>query len=144
MRALMCGGGTAGHVNPALAIAETIEQNSPDSKIAYAVTENGIENRLVKYPKYTVKISGLKKNIISNIKVVYLALKSIKASKNIIKDFKPDIVIGTGGYSCFPVLFAAHKLGIKTAIHESNAYPGKTTRLLHKIITSLQHPKHPR
>lgn len=130
MRVLLCGGGTAGHVNPALAIAETIEQNIQGSEITYVVTENGIENRLVKYPKYTLKVIGLKKGIISNIKAVCLALKSVKESKKIIKKFRPDIVIGTGGYSCFPVIYAAHKMGIKTVIHESNAYPGKTTRLL--------------
>ncbi len=132
MRVLLCGGGTAGHVNPALAIAETIEQNALGSEFAYVVTENGIENRLVKYKKYTIKIKGLKKGILPNIKVVYLAIKSIKSSKKIIKEFNPDVVIGTGGYSCFPVIYAAHKMGIKAVIHESNAYPGKTTRLLSK------------
>ena len=81
MRVLLCGGGTAGHVNPALAIAETIEQNIPGSVIAYVVTEKGIENRLVGYQKYTINVKGLKKGIFSNVKVLYLALKSIKRAK---------------------------------------------------------------
>jgi len=132
MRALLCGGGTAGHVNPALAIAETIERNEPDSVFAYVVNEKGIENRLVPYKKYKIKVQGLKKSAFSNIKTICLTAKAIKECKNIIKEFKPDIVIGTGGYISFPVIFAAHKSGIKTVIHESNAYPGKTTRALSK------------
>ena len=132
MRVLLCGGGTAGHVNPALAIAESIEQNIKNVKISYVVTENGIENRLVKYPKYTIKIEGLKKGVFSNLRVLFIALKSLKKGKEIINDFKPDIVIGTGGYSCFPVIYAAHKMGVKTVLHESNAFPGKTTRILSK------------
>jgi len=134
MRVLLCGGGTAGHVNPALAIAETLEQNIPGSKIAYVVTENGIENRLVKYEKYSIEIKGLKKGFFSNIKIAYLLLKAIYRSKKIISDFSPDIVVGTGGYSCFPVIYAAHKMGVKTVLHESNAYPGKTTRILAKYV----------
>lgn len=137
MRVLLCGGGTAGHVNPALAIAETIEQNIPGSVIAYVVTEKGIENRLVDYQKYTINVKGLKKGVFSNVKVIYLALKSIKRAKYIINDFKPDIVIGTGGYSCFPVIYAAHKLGVKAVLHESNAYPGKAVRLLSRYADMI-------
>ena len=131
MRLLLCGGGTAGHVNPALAIGETVERNISDCEIAYVVTKNGIENRLVPYKKYTINVAGLKRKFsIKNIKSVLLMMKGINDCKRIIKEFKPDIVVGTGGYSCFPVIYAAHKMGIKTIIHESNAYPGKSTRLL--------------
>lgn len=134
MRVLLCGGGTAGHVNPALAIAETIERNDPGSVFAYVVNENGIENRLVPYKKYVINVRGLKKSVLSNIKTICLTLKAIKECKNIINDYKPDIVIGTGGYVTFPVIYAAHKSHIKTVIHESNAYPGKTTRALSKYV----------
>lgn len=132
MRVLLCGGGTAGHVNPALAIAETIERNNPGSVFAYVVNKNGIENRLVPYKKYVINVRGLKKSVFSNIKTICLTLKAIKECKEIINNFKPDIVIGTGGYITFPVIYAAHRLHIKTVIHESNAYPGKTTRALSK------------
>ena len=132
MRVLLCGGGTAGHVNPALAIAETIKRNYHDSTFAYVATEKGIENKLVPYPKYIISAIGLKKSLLSNIKTVYYTVKSINKCKKIIKDFSPDLVIGTGGYSCYPVIRTASKMGIKTAIHESNAYPGKTTRMLSK------------
>ncbi len=135
MKILLCGGGTAGHVYPAIAISEIIKRNNPDSEFAYVVTAKGIENELVKYKKYSIEACGLKrKAFISNIRTVLLTIKAIKRSKQILKDFKPDIVIGTGGYSCFPVIYAAHKMGIKTAIHESNARPGKTTLLLSKYL----------
>ena len=138
MRLLLCGGGTAGHVNPALAIGETVEKNISDCEIAYVVTKNGIENNLVPYKKYVINVTGLKKKFnIKNIKSAILLLKGIAECKKIIKEFSPDIVIGTGGYSCFPVIYAASKMGIKTIIHESNAYPGKSTRLLSKYADKV-------
>ena len=137
MRVLLCGGGTAGHVNPALAIAETIEKNIPNSTFAYVVTRNGIENTLVKYKKYEIDIIGLKKRVIYNIRALFLTYKAIRKCKKIIREYDPDIVIGTGGYSSFPVIYAAHKCGVKTLIHESNAYPGKTTRILAKYADKV-------
>lgn len=133
MRVLFCGGGTAGHVYPALAIIETILCNDTNAKIAYVVNENGIENRLVKYKKYCIDTCSIKKSMsISNIKNILRVCKSIKQSKNIIKEFRPDIIFGTGGYASFPVLYAGQKLGIKTVIHESNCFPGKVVKLLSK------------
>ena len=138
MRLLLCGGGTAGHVNPALAIGETVEKNIPGSEIAYVVTENGIENKLVPYKKFVINVKGLRgKFKLSNIKVIYLLLKSFNECKKIINQFKPDIVVGTGGYSCFPVVYMAHKMGVKTVIHESNAYPGKSIRKLSKYVDKI-------
>jgi len=135
MRVLLCGGGTAGHVYPALAISEIIKRNNENAEFAYVVTKKGIENDLVKYKKYTIYARGVKKkSLTSNIRTLVITLKAIKRSKEIIKKFKPDIVIGTGGYTCFPVLYAAHKLHIKTVIHESNARPGKTTMILSKYM----------
>lgn len=130
MRVLLCGGGSAGHVNPALAIGETVLRNSPESKIAYVATISGIENDLVGYKKYHIEISGLKKDVLGSIKTIILALKAIKKSKEIIKDFCPDIIVGTGGYATYPVICAGHQLRIPTIVHESNVVPGKAIKLL--------------
>lgn len=133
MRILLCGGGTAGHVYPSIAVAETIIKNMPEAKIAYVVTENGIENRLVNYKKYYVEACSIKKTLTKeNFKNVIGVIKAIKESKNIIKEFRPDIIFGTGGYASFPVLYAGQKLGVKTIMHESNFYPGKVIRYLSK------------
>lgn len=133
MRVLLCGGGTAGHVNPAIAIAQTVMRNSPESDIAYVATENGIENQLVPFKKYHIEVMGLKRSLsLSNVKAAYLTLRAISKSKAIIKDFCPDIIVGTGGYSTYPVIYAGNVLGIKTAVHESNAVPGKAIKMLQK------------
>lgn len=138
MKILLCGGGTAGHVNPALAIAETILKNSPSSEIAYVVTKGGIENKLVPYKKYEISTMGLKRSFsLSNIKAVAMTLNAIRASKRIIRDFRPDIIIGTGGYACYPVIYAGHSMGVKTAIHESNAIPGKAVKMLEKRVDKI-------
>ena len=138
MRVLLCGGGTAGHVNPALAIAQTIQKNSPSSEFAYVVTKNGIENKLVPYKKYEINIRGIKRAIsISNLKTAFLTLSSIQKSKAIIKDFKPDIIVGTGGYACYPVICAGKSMGIKTVVHESNAVPGKALKMLEKKVDRI-------
>lgn len=131
MRVLLCGGGSAGHVNPALAIGETILRNSPHSQIAYVATVNGIENKLVKYKKYHINVKGFKRSAsLSNFKSAFLTLDAIKKSKQIIKEFCPDVIIGTGGYATYPVIYAGKKLGIKTVLHESNACPGKAIKML--------------
>lgn len=138
MRVLLCGGGTAGHVNPALAIAQTIKRNIPYSEFAYVVTPNGIENKLVEFRKFEIQAQGLKRSLsLSNIKTAFLTIKAIKKSKEIIKEFRPNVIIGTGGYACYPVLYAGGKMGIKTVIHESNAVPGKTTKMLQKHVDKV-------
>ncbi|MBQ3900577.1 MAG: glycosyltransferase, partial [Clostridia bacterium] len=99
MRVLMTGGGTGGHVNPALAIANTIKKNDPDAVIAYVGTKRGIESRLVEkagYPLHFIEVRGIKRSLSpSNIKAAYLALTSPLKARSLIKEFKPDIVIGT-------------------------------------------------
>ena len=138
MRVLFCGGGTAGHVNPAIAIAQTIMRNSSDSKVAYVATMNGIENSLVDFKKYHIDIRGMKRRIsIENVKTLFLLMDAIKKSKQIIKEFHPDIIVGTGGYATYPVIYAGHKLGVKTVIHESNALPGKATKMLQKKVDKI-------
>ncbi len=136
MRVLMTGGGTGGHVNPALAIAQTIMENEPDSEIAFVGTPRGIENKLVPakgFKLYHVDVMGLRRSLsLKNIKAAYLALTSPLKAKKIIREFKPDIVIGTGGYVSWPVCKAATQMGIPTALHESNAVPGMAVRMLSK------------
>ncbi len=134
MRVLMTGGGTGGHVYPALAIASVIKQNNPDAEIAFVGTKTGMENKLVGaagYKMYHVDVKGFRRSLsLQNFKALYLALVSPEKAKKIIKEFKPDIVIGTGGYVSWPILVAASKLGVPSAVHESNAVPGVTVRKL--------------
>ena len=131
MRVLLCGAGSAGHVNPAIAIGETIKKYSPKSKIAYVATVSGIENDLVEFEKYHIDVRGIKRKLsLSNVKSVYLTLASINKSKKIIKEFCPDIIVGTGGYATFPVAYAGKRLGVKVALHESNVIPGKAIKML--------------
>lgn len=141
MRVIMTGGGTGGHVNPAIAIANTIKRNEPDSEILFVGTEHGIENKLCKaegYPIEHVNIMGFRRSLSPrNIKAAYLAFVSPIKAKKIVKDFKPDIVIGTGGYVCWPVLVAAAKLGVPTAVHESNAFPGVAVKKLQPYVDRI-------
>ena len=138
MRVLMTGGGTGGHVYPALAIAEMIKSNCPEAKIAFVGTEKGIENRLVPaagYPLYHIQIQGIRRSLsLSNLKTAYLVLVSPSRAKKIIREFEPDLVIGTGGYVCWPLLRAASSMGIPCMVHESNALPGVAVRQLQKRV----------
>ncbi len=138
MRVLMTGGGTGGHVNPAIAIANTIREKEKDSVIAFVGTKRGIENKLVTkfgYDIYHIEIQGLRRKLtLSNIKTAYLTVTSVFKAKKLIKSFKPDVVIGTGGYVCWPVVKAAASMGIPTVLHESNALPGVAVRMLEKSV----------
>lgn len=138
MRVLMTGGGTGGHVNPAIAIANTIKLNDPTAEIAFVGTSRGIENKLVPaagYPLYHVEVRGFRRSLSpANIKAAWLAFVSPIRAKKLINEFKPDIVVGTGGYACWPVLVAAARMGIPTAVHESNAIPGVTVRRLQSYV----------
>lgn len=145
LKVLLAGGGTAGHVNPALAIAEIIRENHPDAKFLFAGTPSGIEASLIAKAGYDfapIKVSGFQrkltiKNIGRNLKAGYYLLTSSSRASQIIKEFKPDIVIGTGGYVSGPIVMKAAKMGIKTAIHEQNAFPGVTTKLLSKKVDKV-------
>lgn len=134
MRVLVTGGGTGGHVNPALAIANTIKQNIPDAEIAFVGTERGLENQLVPkagYKLFHVDVRGIRRSLsLYNIRSLYLAAVSPIKAKKIIKEFKPDIVVGTGGYVSWPILVAASRMNIPTAVHESNAVPGLAVKKL--------------
>lgn len=141
MRVLMTGGGTGGHVNPALAIANTIKQNDPDAVIEYVGTRRGIENKLVPkagYPIHHVQVQGLRRSLSpANIKAAWLALTSPGKAKKIIKEFKPDLVVGTGGYVSWPVCKAAASMGIPTALHESNAIAGVAVKMLQNSVDRI-------
>ena len=142
MKYLLAGGGTAGHINPALAIAGYIKEHEPDAEFLFIGNRDGMEQRLVSqagYPIESVVISGFKRSLspkstIQNIRTVRRSFTSRSKAKKIIKAFDPDICIGTGGYVSGPVILAAADLGYKTVIHEQNAYPGITNKMLAKKV----------
>ena len=136
MRVIIAAAGTGGHINPGLAIANKIKQEERDSKIIFIGTDRGLENDLVPRAGYelkTIDAYGLSKKITpENIRKMFKTLKGYGQAKRIIQEFKPDIVIGTGGYICGATISSAHKLGIPTMLHESNAFPGKAVKMLAK------------
>lgn len=141
MRVIIAAAGTAGHINPGIAIANEIKKQEKDSKIIFIGTTRGLENDLVPRAGYelkTIDAYGLSKKIsIDNFKKMYKTLKGFGEAKKIIKEFKPDVVIGTGGYICGATIMAAHKLGIPTLLHESNAFPGKAVKMLAKSTNTI-------
>ncbi len=140
LKVILSGGGTAGHVNPAIAIYEIIKKKHPDAEFLYVGTPNGVEKTLVEKEgiKFvSMEVAGFQRKMnLNNIKRNAVAtkyfLESGHKAKKIIDDFKPDIVIGTGGYACEPIVHKAAAMGIKTVIHEQNAFPGVTTKILSK------------
>ncbi len=136
MKVFISGGGTAGHINPALAIAQEIEKRQDSPEIFYVGTPGGMENKLVKkYPMYHIRIQGIKRSLsLSNIKTaMYTATSFIKARK-LIKKEKPDLVVGTGGYACWPIVSAAAAMGVPCALHESNSIPGFVVKTLQNKV----------
>jgi len=141
VRYLITGGGTGGHIYPALAIADEIKSRDKNAKILYVGTKNSLEEELVAKAGYdfdTIRVKGMPRKI---NKESLMALKElllgILDSKNIVKKFKPDIVIGTGGYVCGPVVYMAKKKGIPAIIHEQNAYPGITNKILSRYVDKV-------
>ena len=141
MRVIIAAAGTAGHINPGLAIANKIKEEDEDSEIIFIGTQRGLENDLVPRAGYelkTIDAYGLSKSIsIKNFSNMFKTFKSAGTAKKIITEFKPDIIIGTGGYICGPVMTVGHKLGIPTLLHESNAWPGKAVRMLSKKVDKI-------
>lgn len=142
MRVLLAGGGTGGHINPALAIASIIQAHDPEAEFLFAGTPGGMESKLVPQSGYqltTIEVAGFQRkisfeNIKRNAKAVYFLAKSGKRAKQIVEDFKPDIAIGTGGYVAGPVIRMAAKMGVPCAIHEQNAFPGITNKMLSQKV----------
>lgn len=134
MRILIAGGGTAGHINPAIAVADTIRAHDKNAEIAFIGTSYGLENDLVAkagYKIYRIEMRGLKRSIsLSNVKTAYYYFSAPRKAKKLIKDFRPDVVFGTGGYLSWPLVKAAASLGVPSALHESNAIVGKAVRML--------------
>ncbi len=161
MRILSAAGGTGGHINPALAVAGTVREHHPDAKILFVGTAEKMESRLVPAAGYdfkTIDITGFQRkltleNIKRNIGTVSKLWKASSQAKKILLEFQPDVVVGFGGYVSGPVLRMAAKLGFKTAIHEQNAFPGKTNKVLagevDRVMLTVQeaeqhlHPKQP-
>lgn len=141
MKVVITGGGTGGHIYPAIAIADEIKRRRPDAEVMFIGTEKGLEKTLIPgsgYPIKFIKASGLdRKRLLKNVGVLAELLEGIRGSKRILKEFKPDMVIGTGGYVCGPVALAAKRLGVKIFIHEQNASPGLTNKLLAKYAEKI-------
>ena len=158
-RVIFTCGGTAGHVNPAIALAQLLLERDPETEILFVGAERGLEKDLVPKAGYafkTVNISSFHrsfkpKEIRHNLISVYNLMRAPGEARAILKDFRPDAVIGTGGYASYPLVKAAAKMGIPTAVHESNAVPGLTTEMLEPYAGCVmvgyescrKHYKHP-
>lgn len=140
MNVIFTCGGTGGHINPAIAVANIWKERHPDSNILFIGADGGMEEQLVPKAGFRLKtlpggglsrrlsFAGIKKNV----KVMYNLVSSVNRCKKIIKDFGADVVVGTGGYASFPALMAAGMLKIPSCVHESNALPGLTTRMVER------------
>ncbi len=141
MRVIIAAARTGGHINPGIAIANKIKEKEPNSDILFIGTEEGLEKDLVPRAGYqlkTIEAYGFNRKInISNIMKMIKTFHSKKAAKKILKEFVPDIVIGTGGYITIPVILAACSLKIKTVLHESNAFPGASVKFLSAKVDKI-------
>lgn len=141
MKILFAGGGTAGHINPALSVADFCREHEEKFEALFIGTERGLEKKLVPAAGYEIKyidICGFnRKNLLKNISVLYKLKKSEAECKKIIKEFKPDAVVCTGGYVSGPVAIAAHKMHIPAIIHEQNVYPGLTVKGAEKYVNCV-------
>lgn len=138
MKVLLSGGGTGGHVYPAIAIANKIKKEHPDAEILFVGTSNGIESEIVPKNGYEIKtitVQGFKRKIdVDNVKRGIKLMKGLNDARKIVKEFNPDIVIGTGGYVSGPVLFCASGKNALTVVHEQNSFPGITNKILSKKV----------
>lgn len=137
MKVLITGGGTGGHINPALAIAQKVKSENPSDAVLYVGSRNSLESELIPKEGFEFKAvtaKYLKRKItFDNIKTLFASAKGLMESFKIINEFKPDIVVGTGGYVCGPVVLAAYLKKIPTMILEQNVYPGITNKMLSRI-----------
>ncbi len=141
MKILFAGGGTGGHINPAVAIANRALERYENAEILFAGTKKGLEKDLVPNAGYNIEFieaEGFKRSLsLENVKVVLKTFKGYLTARKIIKKFKPDVVIGTGGYVSGPVVLAAHFLKIPTLIHEQNALAGITSKMLSRYVDRI-------
>ena len=145
MNVIFTCGGTGGHINPAIAVANILKERHPDANILFIGAEGHMEERLVPQAGYALKtlpgsglsrslsVAGLKKNA----KAIKCVLGAVSRCKKIIREFGADVIVGTGGYASFPALYAGSRLGIPTIVHEANAVPGLTTKLAANIATRV-------
>ncbi len=138
-RIMLSGGGTGGHIYPALSIVKALRRRYPEVEVAYIGTKQGLEAQIV--PKaedlsfYTVEVQGFKRTLsLGNVRTVYKFLSATRKAKEYISEFCPDVVVGTGGYVSGPSVYAAYQLGIPTLIHEQNVVLGLTTRFLSRYV----------
>lgn len=141
MKVIVSGGGTGGHIYPAIAICQKLEKEIENLEILYVGIKGGPEEKIVKnygYKFHAIEAMGLPRKISKRLfKSLITNLKGFSEAKRIIKEFKPDLVIGTGGYVCAPILYQAYRKKIKTLIHESNSFPGITTRFLSTRVDAV-------
>ncbi|HYE08749.1 MAG TPA: undecaprenyldiphospho-muramoylpentapeptide beta-N-acetylglucosaminyltransferase [Patescibacteria group bacterium] len=141
MKAILTGGGTGGHIYPAVSIAREIQRRYKNVEIIFVGTEKGLESKIIPKEGFvlkTIKVRGFERKFtLKNLVAVKEAAFSIGSARKIIKDFKPDIVIGTGGYVCGTVMLTAALMGIPTVIHESNAFAGMTNKLLFRFVDKI-------
>ena len=138
MNVIFTCGGTGGHINPAIAVANVLRERHPDAKILFIGAKGHMEEQLVPKAGYELKclnVAGLKRGkslsaMAKNVGTVLNTAKAVGQCKKIIREFDADAIVGTGGYACFPALMAGTMMGVPTCVHESNAMPGLTTRLL--------------
>ncbi len=145
MKIMFVAGGTGGHINPAIAVANEVKRLNPNAQILFVGTEGRMETRIVPNAGFqlkTLKMNGFSRRMSfaglkQNLTTAYLTLKASGDAKKIISEFEPDVVVGFGGYVTGPVLRAAVKMGIKTAIHEQNAFPGVANKALAKLVDKV-------
>ncbi|MBS4172427.1 undecaprenyldiphospho-muramoylpentapeptide beta-N-acetylglucosaminyltransferase [Bacillus sp. FJAT-49736] len=141
MKVIISGGGTGGHIYPALALIRTIKKEHPNTEFLYIGTQKGLESSIVtreNIPFKSIHITGFKRSLsLENFKTIFRFLKGVRECKKVIKSFKPDVVIGTGGYVCGPVVYAAAKQKIPTIIHEQNSVPGLTNKFLSRYVNKV-------
>lgn len=141
MRIVISGGGTGGHIYPALAFIKTAISEDANTQVLYIGTKKGLENKIVTrnhIPFETIDITGFKRKLsFENVKTIIRFIKGVHKSKKLLKQFNPDIVIGTGGYVCGPVVYAAYQLKIPSIIHEQNSIPGLTNKFLSKYVDKI-------
>lgn len=141
MKVLISGGGTAGHINPGIAIAKYIKYKNPRVQILFVGTDKGLETKLVPRENFELKlisVRGFKRKLsIDTLVAVKELFQGLLEARKIIKEYSPDIVIGTGGYVCGPVVFNAARMKIPTLVHEQNAFPGVTNKILSKFVDKV-------
>ena len=141
MRIVVSGGGTGGHIYPALATVKQLKQLEPETEVLYIGGERGLEKSIVPEAGFDFKalaVQGFSRSLsLDNVKTVYLFLTATRKAKKMLEDFKPDVVVGTGGYVSGPVLYAAQQLKIPTVIHEQNSVVGVTNKFLARHVTKV-------